>query len=208
MLGANGAGKSTLFNVLGGLLAPDGGSIHVDGLPVSLESPRDAWALRIGLVHQHFTLVPALSVRENLALGTRGRSLEEIDRAVEATMGRTGLRVPLDDTVASIGVGDRQRTEILKTLLRNPKVLVLDEPTSGLDPFGRRELADLLVSLPQTQLVVTHDLPFALQICPRSVVVSGGRVVADGPTSEGLADTALLEANRLELPYGFDVSSL
>jgi cobalt/nickel transport system ATP-binding protein len=85
---------------------------------------------------------------------------------------------------------------------------VLDEPTSGLDPVGRRELAELLAGLPQTQLVVTHDLPFALQTCPRSMIVSGGRVVADGSTREILSNAELLAANRLELPYGFDVSSL
>jgi cobalt/nickel transport system ATP-binding protein len=86
----------------------------------------------------------------------------------------------------------------------SPHLLVLDEPTSGLDPAGRRELIDLLAGLPQTQMIVTHDLPFALQICPRSVIISGGRVVADGPTRELLADTALLAQHRLELPFGFD----
>jgi len=180
VLGANGAGKSTLFNVLGGLLAPDGGSIHVDGLPVSLESPRDAWALRIGLVHQHFTLVPALSVRENLALGTRGRSLEEIDRAVEATMDRTGLRVPLDDTVASIGVGDRQRTEILKTLLRNPKVLVLDEPTAVLTPeevVGLFELLRDLAGEGRAVALVAHKLDEVLAVSDRLTVLRDGRTV-------------------------------
>ncbi|MDG2281719.1 MAG: ATP-binding cassette domain-containing protein, partial [Longimicrobiales bacterium] len=116
VLGANGAGKSTLFNVLGGLLAPDAGSLEIEGVQTALGSPRDAWSRGIGLVHQHFTLVPALSVRENLALGLRGRSLTEVGGVVEATMERTGLRVPLEATVSAIGVGDRPRTEILKTL--------------------------------------------------------------------------------------------
>jgi cobalt/nickel transport system ATP-binding protein len=84
-----------------------------------------------------------------------------------------------------------------------PDVLVLDEPTSGLDPAGRRELVDVLASLDLTQLVITHDLPFALQLCERAVIVAEGRVVADGPTRELLTDEDLLRRHRLELPYGF-----
>ena len=86
----------------------------------------------------------------------------------------------------------------------HPKVLAPDEPSSTLDPAGRRELAEVLESLPVTLLMVTHDLPYALQLCPRSAVLDGGVVVADGPTRELLADAELLRAHRLELPYGFD----
>src|SRR3712207_4509905 len=86
----------------------------------------------------------------------------------------------------------------------HPEVLVLDEPSSNLDPAGRRELAEVLEALPVTVLMVTHDLPYALQLCPRSVVLDRGIVVADGPTRELLADAALLAAHRLELPFGFD----
>ena len=85
-----------------------------------------------------------------------------------------------------------------------PEILVLDEPSSNLDPAGRRELAEVLQSLPVTLLMVTHDLPYALQLCPRSVVLDGGVVVADGPTRDLLADAPLLAAHRLELPFGFD----
>jgi cobalt/nickel transport system ATP-binding protein len=93
---------------------------------------------------------------------------------------------------------------IATVLAMRPDLLVLDEPTSGLDPAGRRELADLLGSLPLTQLIITHDLPFALELCPRSVIVSHGEIVADGATSAILADTTLLAEHRLELPFGFD----
>ena len=86
----------------------------------------------------------------------------------------------------------------------NPQILVLDEPTSGFDPAGRRELTDLLATIGLAQLIITHDLPFALQVCPRSIILSNGRIVADGPTRDLLADTDLLAAHRLELPFGFD----
>jgi cobalt/nickel transport system ATP-binding protein len=84
-----------------------------------------------------------------------------------------------------------------------PEILVLDEPSSNLDPAGRRELADILRSLDITMLMVTHDLPYALELCPRSLVINGGQIVADGKTADILGDEALMAANRLELPYGF-----
>jgi cobalt/nickel transport system ATP-binding protein len=88
-----------------------------------------------------------------------------------------------------------------------PDVLVLDEPTANLDPAARRELATVLRSLDLTTLIVTHDLPYALELCPRSVILAAGRIVADGPTRDLLSDPALLAAHRLELPYGFDPST-
>jgi cobalt/nickel transport system ATP-binding protein len=90
----------------------------------------------------------------------------------------------------------------------HPEILVLDEPSSNLDPAGRRELAEVLKSLPVTMLMVTHDLPYALQLCPRSVVLDRGQVVADGKTADLLADADLLTRHRLELPFGFDPAGL
>jgi cobalt/nickel transport system ATP-binding protein len=89
-------------------------------------------------------------------------------------------------------------------LVMEPEILVMDEPSSNLDPASRRELADVVRSLDVTVLMVTHDLPYALELCPRSVILSGGRIVADGATRDILLDDALMAANRLELPYGFD----
>jgi cobalt/nickel transport system ATP-binding protein len=104
--------------------------------------------------------------------------------------------------------GEKRRVSIATVLAMHPDILVLDEPTSGLDPAGRRELVNLLKSLELTELVITHDLPLALELCPRAVIIDGGVVVADGATAELLADTALLACHRLELPFGFDPAAI
>ncbi len=100
--------------------------------------------------------------------------------------------------------GEQRRVALATVLAMRPDLLVLDEPTSGLDPAGRRELVDVLRALPITQLVITHDLPFALELCERAVIMNDGAVAADGSTRDLLADERLLHANRLELPFGFD----
>ncbi len=187
VLGANGAGKSTLFNVLGGLVSPDSGGIEIEGSSVKLRSPRDAWARGIGLVHQHFTLVPALSVRDNLRLGVRGHSLTAAVAAAEAKMERTGLRVPLEANVSELGVGDRQRTEILKALLRDPQVLILDEPTAVLTPEEADGLFSLLKDLAReghAVALVAHKLDEVLAVSDRLTVLRAGRSVMTAPRSQ------------------------
>jgi cobalt/nickel transport system ATP-binding protein len=102
-----------------------------------------------------------------------------------------------------LSFGQRRRVAVATVLAMEPEILVLDEPSSNLDPAGRRELADILRSLDITMLMVTHDLPYALELCPRAVIMNEGRIVADGSTADLLADDALMAANRLELPFGF-----
>ena len=107
-----------------------------------------------------------------------------------------------------LSLGQRRRVAVAGVLAMQPEVLVLDEPSASLDPRTRRELLELLGGLGQTMLVVTHDLPFAAQLCERAVVLSAGRIVADGPCLELLEDAALLAAHDLELPAGFDPRAL
>lgn len=189
VLGANGAGKSTLFNVLGGMLRPDAGTIEVEGERVVLPSPRDAWDHGIGLVHQHFTLVPTLSVIENLALGSRGKAAApaSVRAAAVRIMERTGLRVPLEPRAERLGVGDRQRIEILKALLRDPKVLVLDEPTAVLTPDEIRGLFDLLGELAgegRAVALVAHKVDEVLSVADRVTVLRDGRTVLTAARGE------------------------
>ncbi|MEJ7705114.1 MAG: energy-coupling factor ABC transporter ATP-binding protein [Geodermatophilaceae bacterium] len=107
-----------------------------------------------------------------------------------------------------LSYGQRRRVAVATVLAMRPEILVLDEPSSNLDPASRRELADILLSLPITILMVTHDLPYALQLCPRSVILDDGVIVADGSTYDLLCDEATMSAHRLELPFGFDPRSV
>ena len=206
LLGPNGSGKTTFVMHLNGLLELQDGSITVGDLAMQESNLREI-RRRVGAVFQDADdqlFMP--TVREDVAFGPANLGIagEELERLVADTLERVGAAALIDRSPHHLSGGEKRRVAIATVLSMSPHLLVLDEPTSGLDPAGRRELIDLLVSLPQTQMIVTHDLPFALQICPRSVIISGGRVVADGPTRELLADAALLAAHRLELPFGFD----
>jgi len=189
LLGENGAGKSTLMNVAYGLLAADEGEIAVGGEVVQIRRPRDAIALRIGMVHQHFLVVEPLTVTENIVMGlepTVGIG-GVIDRAtarkrVTEISGRYGLRVDPDSRVMDLSVGMQQRVEILKALYRDAKILILDEPTAVLTPQEVKELFGIVRSLVQEGLavvIITHKLQEVMAFSDRIVVMRGGRVVGE-----------------------------
>src|SRR5436309_974868 len=152
LLGENGAGKSTLMNVLYGLYAPDGGEIRMEGRPLRLRSPRDAIEAGIGMVHQHFMLIPVMTVTENIVLAAEPRRGPLLDYAkaredVSELSERFRLAVRPDDRVESIGVAQQQRVEILKALHRSARLLILDEPTAVLTPQEAQELFGVVRSL-------------------------------------------------------------
>jgi cobalt/nickel transport system ATP-binding protein len=209
LLGPNGAGKTTLVLHLNGILNGGLGTVRVGGLNVE---PKDKKALReirrrVGIVFQDpddQLFMP--TVREDVAfgpanLGVRG---EELDRRVERALARVGMLEVADRAPQHLSFGQRRRVAVATVLAMEPEILVLDEPSSNLDPASRRELAEVLLSLEVTVLMVTHDLPYAAELCPRSLIMSGGLIAADGPTPDILADDDLLRAHRLELPFGFD----
>jgi cobalt/nickel transport system ATP-binding protein len=210
LLGPNGAGKTTLVLHLNGILGAGAGTVEVSGLPVTKEHLLEV-RRRVGVVFQDpddQLFMP--SVREDVAfgpanLGVRGAALEA--RVLDA-LDRVGMVDFVDRPPHHLSFGQRRRVAVATVLAMEPEILVLDEPSSNLDPASRRELADILRSLDVTVLMVTHDLPYAFELCPRSVVLSDGVVVADGPTREVLTDDALMAAHRLELPFGFDPRTL
>ena len=186
LLGENGAGKSTLVNILYGLYAPDEGQIFLDGKEVQIEGPSDAIAQGIGMVHQHFMLVPVMTVAENIMLGTEvvrnGFVLDRKTAAqrIRALSGQYGLEVDPEATVADLPVGTRQRVEIIKALYRQADVLILDEPTAVLTPQEAEQLFLTISSLAgqgKSIIFITHKLKEVFQIANRITVLRNGRVV-------------------------------
>jgi cobalt/nickel transport system ATP-binding protein len=134
--------------------------------------------------------------------GVTGPALAAAVSSALAAVGVTDLR---ERSPLHLSFGQRRRVAVATVLACDPEIMVLDEPSANLEPIARRELAEVLLSLDRTMLMVTHDLPYALQLCPRSILMDGGVIVADGPTEKILADTDLLAQHRLELPYGFQI---
>ena len=209
ILGPNGAGKTTLALHLNGILQPHAGTITVSGVPVAREHYREVRRM-VGLVFQDTNdqlFMP--TVREDVAFGPANLGLrdEALDQRVDAALAVVSGAELADRPPHHLSGGEKRRAALATVLSMEPDILVFDEPTSGLDPAGRRDVIRTLAGLPMTQLVITHDLPLALELCPRSVIMNGGRVVADVPTGDLLEDLDLLADNRLELPYGFDRST-
>ena len=202
LLGENGAGKSTLMNVLYGLYEPDSGTVALDGEPRTFDSPRDAIDAGIGMIHQHFMLVPPMSVAENVVLGHEpkkwGGLATDRDRASDAVRElseRYGFAADPDATVEDIGVGEQQRVEILKALYRGADVLILDEPTGVLTPQEVEELFTVFEELTaegKTLIFITHKLGEAMTAADEITVlrdgVNVGTVAADDTTREELAE--------------------
>lgn len=209
LLGPNGAGKTTLVMHLNGILAAGHGQVRVAGEVVDA-SDRAALArvrARVGIVFQDpddQLFMP--TVAEDVAFGPRNMGLaeDEIARRVDQALQRVGMADFAERPPHHLSFGQRRRVAVATVLAMEPEILVLDEPSSNLDPASRRELAEILRDLDITMLMVTHDMPYALELCERAVVLSGGRIVADGPTVDLLCDDALMRAHRLELPFGFD----
>jgi cobalt/nickel transport system ATP-binding protein len=205
VLGPNGAGKTTLMLHLNGLLTGTG-RLEVAGLAVGSGTLRELRA-RVGLVFQDpddQLFMP--TVAEDVAFGPRNLGLApaEVAARVRESLAAVRMEHAAERAPHQLSMGERRRVAVATVLASRPRLLVLDEPSANLDPRARRELLEVLAGLDGTLLVVTHDLPFAAELCERAVILAGGRIAADGPCHAVLADVALLAAHDLELPAGFD----
>lgn len=213
LLGENGAGKSTLMNLIYGLYAPDSGEILVNGQPVTIQDPNDAIRLGIGMVHQHFQLIPVLTVTENVMLGDEPMNGPFLDRRkarkrIEEISRQYRLDVPPNGVVEDLSVGVQQRVEIVKALYRQADILILDEPTAVLTPQeaeGLFEIMRSLIASGRSIIFISHKLKEVLEICDRVMVLRGGKVVGEADpkqsTEESLAAmmvgrTVLLEVDK------------
>jgi ABC-type uncharacterized transport system ATPase subunit len=204
LLGENGAGKSTLMNVLYGLYHPDDGQILVDGEPVTFAGPGDAMRAGIGMVHQHFMLVPVFTVAENVELGherTRFGFLNRraARREVREVSERYGLQVPVDALIQDLPVGVQQRVEIIKALIRDAKVLILDEPTAVLTPQETDDLMEVMRSLKEggTSIVfITHKLREVRAVADRITVIRRGKVVGEASPTSSSSELASMMVGR------------
>ncbi|MFC9771634.1 MULTISPECIES: ABC transporter ATP-binding protein [unclassified Pseudarthrobacter] len=205
LLGENGAGKSTLMNVLYGLYEPSDGEILVDGKPVSFRGPGDAMAAGIGMVHQHFMLVPVFTVAENVALGAEPTkaagflNLDETRRRIREISDQYGFDVDPDALVEDLPVGVQQRVEIIKALVRNAKVLILDEPTAVLTPQETDELLDIMRQLKAggTSVVfISHKLREVKEVSDTITVIRRGKVVGSAEPTASTTDLASMMVGR------------
>ena len=205
LLGENGAGKSTLMNVLYGLYKADEGQILLDGKPAEFAGPGDAMAAGIGMVHQHFMLIPVFTVAENVALGhepTKRGGVLDLDAAralVRKISDRFGFDVDPDALVEDLPVGVQQRVEIIKSLARDAKILVLDEPTAVLTPQETDELMEIMRGLAKsgTSIVfITHKLREVKAVADKITVIRQGRVVSEAKPSTETAELASMMVGR------------
>ena len=202
LVGANGAGKSTLLKLLVGLNPGFAGSVMVDGIPVE-KSTLHTIRQKIGYVFQDSdSQLFMTTVGEDVAFGPRnyGLSESEVRMRTDAALKQTGIAHIKDRPIMRLSGGEKKLASIATILSMEPEILLLDEPSIALDPKNRRNIIGILNRLKATKIIASHDLDMIMDTCSRTILMTGGRIIADGPTEKILRDKELLEGNSLELP--------
>ena len=195
---------------LNGILISDQGIVKVAGIKVDKENLFEV-RKRVGLVFQDpDDQLFMTTVRDDVAFGPSNIGIqgEELNKVVDYALDQVKMKEFADRPPHHLSFGQRRRVAVATVLAMKPDILVLDEPSSNLDPASRRELAEILLNLDVTIFMVTHDLPYALEICPRAAILNNGKIVADGNTRDLLGDEELMESNRLELPFGMHLDHI
>ena len=200
ILGENGSGKTTLMNMISGIYYPDEGQIYVNGKEVAIRSPKDSFALGIGMIHQHFKLVDVLTARENIMLGMKGRLSEDL----QALCARFGLDVDLDKKIYNMSVGEKQTVEIVKVLARGADILILDEPTAVLTPQETEKLFAILRKMRaegHAVVIITHKLHEVLSVSDRVAILRKGEYVGTVETATATESslTEMMVGQKVEL---------
>ena len=207
ILGENGSGKTTLMNMLSGIYFPDQGQILVNGQPVTIRSPRDSFNLGIGMIHQHFKLIPIFTATENIILGLKeqGRmNLAEKNREVEALAAQYGFELNPEQKIYDMTVSQKQTVEIMKVLYRGAEILILDEPTAVLTPQETEKLFDILRNMKKAGksiIIITHKLNEVLEISDRVAVLRKGKDIGTVATKDATAQslTEMMVGQKVEL---------
>lgn len=203
LIGANGAGKSTIMKIFLGLLFPTDGMVSVDGITVD-KSHLSEVRQKIGFVLQNSDnqmFMP--TVYEDMIFGplNYGIPKDEVEKKVDAVLAELDLAAIKNRHNHKISGGEKRMAAIATVLCMEPEVILMDEPSTALDPVNRRTVINTINKLPQTKLIASHDLDMILDTCDRVILISNGKVVADGKTLDILKDKELLESNRMELPF-------
>ena len=202
LIGGNGAGKSTMLSLLLGIVFPTSGTVCVGEIELNRKTATAA-RRRIGMVFQNpddQVFMP--TVYDDVAFGplNMGISAERVESAVMEALDKVGVSHLKKRSSHRLSIGEKRAVAIASVVAMSPDILLMDEPTAGLDPWSRRQLINLLQQFCHTKIIASHDLDFVMDVCGRSIVLSGGQVMADGPVGEILHNRELLESCRLELP--------
>ena len=187
LLGENGSGKTTLMNMLAGIYFPDSGHIYINGQPVSIKTPKDAYNLHIGMVHQHFKLIDIFTALQNMALGLKKTSMKAIRNKADEICGKYGFNIDLDKKVYDMEVSEKQTLEIVKVLLRGAEILILDEPTAVLTPQETQKLFGVIRNMRadgKSIIIITHKLSEVMEISDRVAILRKGEYIATVDTAD------------------------